>query len=320
MAAEERIEHQIDVESSSRAWDAEIAALADAQHGVVARPQLLELGLGRGAIGRRVEAARLHVVHRGVYAVGRRRLTRMGVWMAAVLACGPDAVLSHRSAAALWGMRSGAPHCVEVSAPGRVGERDGIRARRRAIGPDERTIESGVPVTTVSRTLLDLAAVLRPHELERALEQAEALRLADPIPLAALVERHRGRRGLAALRSALEKGVRPTVTRSELERRFLTFAERAGLPRPNANAWLELAGEWIQVDCAWPEQRLIVELDSRSYHGTAAAFERDRRRDRRLLAAGWRVARVTDRALREDAPALSAQLRAALSAAAGRSA
>jgi hypothetical protein len=187
--------------------------------------------------------------------------------------------------------------------------------RTASLAEDERTIQAGIPVTTVARTLLDLAAVLPLHELNRALEKAEALRLSDPTPLVALAARHRGRRGTANLRRALEQGsVRPMVTKSELERRFLTFAERAGLPRPRTNVWLEIGGEWIEVDCVWPDQRVIIELDSRAYHQTGAAFERDRQRDRRLHAAGWRPIRITDQALRKEPDALVADVRAVLSA------
>ena len=290
-----------------------MAELAGRQHGVVARRQLLELGIGRRAIARRLEARRLHPLHRGVYAVGHRDLSRRGWWMAAVLACGPGAVLSHRSAAALWGIREGSPTRVDVSVPRELGERSALRIRMASLDDDEFTTRAGIPVTTVPRTLLDLAATLQPHELDRALESAEALRLADATPLLALLERHRGRRGIAGLRRALARGpLRPGLTKSELERRFLALAHRAGLPRPEVNAWIEVAGELIQVDCSWRRQRVIVELDSRTYHQTAAAFERDRERDRRAQAAGWRPVRVTDRALC-DQTALVADLRALLS-------
>jgi hypothetical protein len=292
-----------------------IAEIAERQHGVVARWQLLRLGLGRGAIARRLEAERLHLVHRGVYAVGHRRITQMGWWMAAVLACGPDAVLSHRSAAVLWGLLEGSPTRVDVIVPRQRGGRDGVRLHTNTLPPDERTVRAGIPVTTVARTLLDLAAVLDAHELDRALERAEALRLADHTPLVALIERHRGRRGTANLKAAISEGLRPAITKSELERRFLSFVETAGLPRPQTNVWLKIGGEWLEVDCAWPEQRVIVELDSRAYHQTTAAFEQDRKRDRKLQAAGWRPIRVTDRALREEAEALRGELVALLSAA-----
>jgi hypothetical protein len=323
MADDSNLEHQMDVEYSIRRGrgrgDAAIAELADRQHGVVARSQLLGLGFGRGAIARRLEAKRLHPVHRGVYAVGHRRLSQQAWSIAAVLACGPGAVLSHRSAALLWGILEGSRATVEISARRELGSRRGIRARVASIAEDERTVEAGIPVTTVPRTLLDLAAVLQPHELNRALERAEALRLSDPLPLVAVVERHRGRRGTASLRRVLDIGpVRPAITKSELERRFRTFLERAGLPLPQTNVWLQVAGTWIEVDCVWAERRLIVELDSRTYHGTSVAFERDRGRDRGLQAAGWRVVRVTERAMREGPAALGADLRALLSGPAAR--
>jgi very-short-patch-repair endonuclease len=225
-------------------------------------------------------------------------------------------VLSHRCAAALWGILEGWPVTVDVSVPRRLTSRPGVRIREAAIAPDERTVHAGIPVTTVARTLLDLAAVLQPHELNRALERAEALRLADQTSLVALMDRHRGRRGTANLKAAMREGLRPAVTKSELERRFLAFVEQAGLPRPRINLWLQIGGDWLEVDCAWPDQRVIVELDSRAYHQTTAAFERDRQRDRKLQAAGWRAIRVTDRALREEAAVLREELAALLSAAA----
>jgi hypothetical protein len=287
---------------------------------VVSRGQLAALGLGRGAIAERLKKQRLHRIHRCVYAVGYRRLSRMGWWMAAVLACGPDAVLSHRCAAALWGILEGWPTRVDVTVPRRLGVRDGVRSRVAALAPDERTVHAGIPVTTVARTLLDLAADLQLHELNRVLERAEALRLSDPTPLVALIERHPRRRGAANLKAAMKEGIRPAQTKSELERRFLSFVERAGLPLPQANVWLQIGGEWMEVDCAWPKQRVIVELDSRAYHQTTAAFERDRKRDRSVQAAGWRPIRVTARALRQERDALVAELRALLSAAPARSA
>jgi predicted transcriptional regulator of viral defense system len=330
MRAESNIRHQIGVEPAlgprereraepGRGWDASIAELAERQHGVVSRRQLLELGLGRQAIARRREAKRLHDVHRGVYAVGYRRLTRLGGWMAAVLACGPGALLSHRPAGVLLGMLDSCPDRVEVTAPRRLAGRDGIRARQASVALDEQTVVAGIPVTTPARTLLDLAAVLDPHRLARALERAEALRLTSETSLHALLERHAGRPGAACLRRMLAELV-PQHTRSELERRFLTFVEKAGLPRPRTNVWLQLGEDWIEVDAVWSDRRLVVELDSRAHHLTREAFERDRERDRRLQAAGWRVARLTDRALR--APGTSDELRALLSrpVALGRSA
>ena len=282
----------------------------------------MALGLGRGAIAARLKQKRLHRIHRGVYAVGYRLVSRVGWWMAAVLACGPDAVLSHRCAAALWGILEGWPTRVDLTVPSRLRTRDGIRVRVAAIAPRRAHRPRRHPVTTVARTLLDLAADLQLHELNRVLERAEALRLSDRTPLVALIERHPRRRGAANLRAAIRDGIRPAQTKSELERRFLTLVERAGLPLPRANVWLQIGGQWMEVDCAWPNQRVIVELDSRAYHRTTAAFERDRKRDRTVQAAGWRPIRVTDRALRQERDVLVAELRALLelSAAPARSA
>jgi very-short-patch-repair endonuclease len=241
--------------------------------------------------------------------------------MAAVLSCGPDALLSHRPAAALLGIRDGARARIDVTVPRRLRPRDGIRPHRALVPDDERTVHAGIPVTTVPRTLLDLANVLQAHELRRALEQAQALRLADPLTLVAVVQRHPGRRGAAALNAALAEGpLRSSLTRSELERRFLALIDRAGLPKPRVNHWINVGGELIQADCVWPAQRLIVELDSRTWHGTGDAFDRDRRRDRRCLAAGWSVMRVTDRALTAERRELEEELGALLSPAPARSA
>jgi putative AbiEi antitoxin of type IV toxin-antitoxin system len=300
--------------------DAAIAELADRQHGVVSREQLRALGLARGAIDFRVEAKRLHPIYRGVYAVGRRRISQRGVWMAAVLACGLDALLSHRPAAALLGIREGTPATVDVTVPRRLRPRDGIRPHRALVPEDERSVHAGIPTTGVARTLLDLAAVLQPHELRRALERAEALHLTDPLTLVAVVDRHPHRRGAGALTAALADGpLRPSLTRSELERRFLTVVDEAGLPRPLVNHWIDIGGELIQADCFWPDQRLIVELDGRTWHATRDAFDRDRRRDRRCLAAGVPVVRVTAETLNREVRELERELRTLLSSAPARS-
>ena len=244
--------------------------------------------------------------------------------MAAVLACGRDAVLSHRSAAVLWGIRRADPMRTDVTAPARVGRRRGMRAHQASLSADEITEVDGIPVTTVARTLFDLAAVVSAHELRRAMEQAEALRLADHTPLAALVARYPGRRGTALLRRIMRAEARAAgITRSELEDWFLRFVAERGLPAPDPNAWLHLGDDWIEGDCVWPQQRLVVELDSWRHHATKAAFRRDRVRDRRLWLAGWKPMRVTwwdlqeaDR-LEEDlrahftAPARAAPLRSA---------
>lgn len=286
-----------------------MAELAARQHGVVARRQLLEIGLGRRTIARWLEASRLHSLHLGVYALGHRRVSEEGRLMAAALACGPGAVLSHRSAASLWGIRPSATAAIDVTAPRRIGGRAGVSAHRHRLPPDERARKAGIPVTTVPRTLLDLSAVLPRSQVERALERAEMLRLADPLPLAALLARHAGRRGAGVLRSILDSGpIHPTLTRSELEERFLAFVADAGLPRPEVNVAVRISGGWVELDFVWRAERLVVELDGYASHGPSAAFERDRLRDRRLQLAGWRPVRVTWRQLHRDPRSLASDL------------
>ncbi len=166
---------------------------------------------------------------------------------------------------------------------------------------DERAQKDGIPITTVPRTLLDLAAVLPAHQLQRAIEQAEVLRLTDPLSLPAVLRRYPGRRGAASLRKLLEDGqIGATVTRSQLEERFLEFVAAADLPRPEVNAWLHVDGTWIEVDCLWRAERVALELDGHGVHGTPAAFERDRERDRRLHVEGWIPVRITWRQLAKD--------------------
>jgi hypothetical protein len=288
-----------------------MAALAGRQHGVVARRQLTELGLSRHAVGRLLQRGRLHVVHRGVYAVGYRKLTRAGGWMAAVLAAGDGAVLSHRSAAALLGLRDSARARIELTAPRDV-QRPGLRVCHSVLPRDEVTTHDAIPVTTPARTLLDLAALLDEHKLARAAERAEALRLTSPTSLAELTERYPGRPGTPNLRRLIgERRIVPTTTANDFERRFLSLLDAGELPRPLVNESLD---PHTTPDFRWTAQRLIVELDGFETHGTRAAFERDRARDRALMAAGWRVARITKRQL-EAAPAtLAAELRALLSA------
>jgi very-short-patch-repair endonuclease len=290
-------------ESRTGGVDAALAVLAERQHGAVARRQLIELGLRAGAIDRRVKPGRLHLLHRGVYAVGHRRLAQRGCWMAAVLATGPGAVLSYRSAASLWELVSPRSAAIEVTAP-RECDRAGIKAHRTRLPRDEITLVDGIPVTTVPRTLLDLAALLTRSRLERTIERAEALRLTDPISLDELLRRYPRRKGTRSLREVVRRGIEPILTRSELEDRFLAFLEARGLPRPRVNVLIE----GLEVDFVWPEQRLIVELDGRQTHATTAAFERDRERDRILQAAGWRVVRITWRQLQDDPAAIARDL------------
>ncbi len=281
-----------------------IAAFAERQHGVVARRQLVEAGISHRAINLRIERGLLYVVHRGVYAVGHPFLTADGRWMAAPLAAGPAAVLSHRAAGAALLLL--ASSYLEVTVPGKR-RCARVRIHRAVLPPDEITTVRGIPVTTVPRTLLDLAAVLPTHKLERAFHEAEENLLTDSLSLPDLLERYPRREGTPAIRSLLEAGAE--ITRSELEARFRAFAAEFALPPPELNVWLQIQGQWFECDCVWRDERLIVELDGRSFHDTAAAFERDRARDRRLHAAGWRIVRVTWRQLQRDAREVAADLR-----------
>ena len=285
-----------------------IAALAGLQHGVVGRIQLLGLGVGRRAIGHRVESGRLHPVHRGVYAVGHRALSRHGRWMAAVLAAGPGAVLSHGSAAALWGIRDTSRTRIDVITPRTLHARPALRPHCAVLPTDEMTTKDGIPVTTPARTLLDLAAILDRRALERAFNEAEVRRLTSPAPLATLIACHPGKRGTTNLRTLVPDAGRST-TRSELEGRFLSFLDTHDLPHPETNVLIE----GVEVDAAWRAQHLIVELDGYAFHGTRAAFESDRARDRRLTARGWRVIRITWRDLCERPHELATELGALLS-------
>jgi very-short-patch-repair endonuclease len=225
--------------------------------------------------------------------------------MAAVLASGPGAVLSHRSAAAIWGLRPAARTRIDVTTGRALHARPGIQPHRAVLAPDETTTTNGIPTTTVSRTLLDLAAVLPRQAIQRAVNEAEVLRLADATALHALKARHPRHRGI----SKLHEDRLPVLTRSELEARFITFLDDAVLPRPDVNTVIEE----MEVGFAWREQRLIAELDGFAFHTTRRAFEQDRARDRRLQARGWRVIRITWRQLHDERHQLAAELASLLS-------
>jgi very-short-patch-repair endonuclease len=281
--------------------------LAARQHGVVAVDQLRALGLTWDWVDARCRQGWLHRVHRGVYAVGRPALSMEGWWMAAVLACGPGAVLSHRSAGQLWGLVAGpetghrgrhgrsrgAPGAVDVTVPSKSGRkpRTGLTIHRSiTLRSDEVTERDAIPVTTPARTLLDLAAVLSRRKLERAVDEAERLGLCGPAELRAIAQRHRGRPGAGPLNALLRThAIGSTVTRSELEERFLALCRSRRLPQPAVNVPLH----GYIVDFLWPPARLIAEVDGRATHGTSRAFQRDRDRDTRLTAHGYRTLRFT---------------------------
>jgi hypothetical protein len=284
--------HEIHAMCRERGPDAAIGALADLQHDAVGHEQLERLGLGRGAIAHRLKLGRLHRHLPGAYTVGGAGLGREGRLMAAVLSLGHGAVISHRSAADLWGIRKTATAIIEVTLERRVGPRASVYQHESRLPSDERTTRDRIPVTTPGRTLIDLAAVLSPTALERALERAEGLRITHRVPLSELLSRYPRRPGTRTLRELLTRS-RAKPTRDELEARFQEFLSDAGFPRPSINVPLHLNGRWLELDCLWAPQRLVVELDGYETHGTRAAFVRDRRRDRLLEAAGFAVIRVT---------------------------
>jgi very-short-patch-repair endonuclease len=289
-----------------------IADLAARQRGVVTRAQLLEIGLTRDAIDNWVKSARLHSLYRAVYLLGHARPMEGARELAAVLASGPDAVLSHGSAARMWRLLSVEAADVDVTVPGRdCRSRPGIRMHRVA-ALDRRDVRKlgGIPITTPARTILDLAAAVSSRELERALSEAQARRLAPSNQLLPLLARCSGRPGARALRALIEEGSAAALTRSEAEERLLALIRVARLPAPETNVRV---GRY-EVDFLWRDRGLVVEVDGFKYHSSRAAFERDRVRDAELGALGFRVIRVTWRQIVDGPEELIARLGAALAA------
>jgi very-short-patch-repair endonuclease len=219
--------------------------------------------------------------------------------MAAVLAFGDGAVLSHRHAAALWGLAGPVDTAIDVTVDGRNGRsrRKGLTPHRSRLHPEDRNSRYGIPVTSVARTLLDLAEAVSPTQLQRAYEAAERLELLDMRGLDAVLERGSGRRGVGLVRALADYD--PTAAaraRSELERRFLDLVRAAELPTPLVNTYVE----GLEVDAHWPAARLVVELDSYEFHRGRLAFERDRAKIARLRLAGYEVLPLTDRLLRQE--------------------
>jgi very-short-patch-repair endonuclease len=267
--------------------------------------QLEAVGWSRTVICRRVRTGALHRRYRGVYAVGHTALTREGEWLAAVLACGPGAALASFSAAVLWGLIPDGEGSIHVTAERQRRAPAGVVLHRTASLPAEDVVRrDGIPVTSPERTLLDLAATAAPALLARAVEQAAVLEL---VRRDRLLERSANRPGAAALRAAL--ATEPSLTRSEAERSLLELLRRAGLPRPRTNVRIGP----FELDAYWPDHRLAAEIDGYAYHGHREAFERDRRRDAALQAAGIRVVRITWRELTRHRDRLIATLAALLS-------
>jgi very-short-patch-repair endonuclease/predicted transcriptional regulator of viral defense system len=269
-------------------WSA-VWELARRQHGVVARWQLLALGMNADAIQHRIERGRLHPIHRGVYAVGRPELTRHGRWMAAVLACGREAMLSHTCAAELWGVLEAVPGPIDVSIPEpRRVRRTGIRVHRRQHLAADASERDGIPVTDVVTTFIDLAADLVRGDLEEAINRADRLDLITPQALRASAECKAQRRGVGTLREVLDRRTF-TLTDSQLEREFRPIAADAGLPSPLTQERLH----GFRLDFYWPDLGLVVETDGLRYHRTPAQQARDRVRDQVLTAAGITCLRFT---------------------------
>lgn len=276
-----------------------IAETATSQGGVVSLDQLRDEGVSRRRAAERADDGTLHRIHRGVYAVGHRSISRNAHLRAALLACGGGAVLSHGTAAAFHRLFDEWPHFVDVTVPVEAGRKiDGIRCRRcRYPEPDEVEVRDGLAVTTVARTLVDLAGMLRLPDLRKVVGRAAIRRRLDPQAVDIAIYNAKGRRGLKKLELALipyrtTDGKVPDV-RSDFETLVLPQLLDMGLPRPSTNAPLHIDGERFLVDFFWEKERVVVESDGRETHETPTAFQDDRRRDQFLAAAGYRVLRIT---------------------------
>lgn len=288
--------------------------VAARQFGVVRKDQVEACGLDRGGLEHRLATGRLQRLWRGVYAFGHQELTRQGHLIAAVFACGPGAVLSHLTAAVEWELLLREGDGIDITVPTRGGrpKRPGIRLHGvRRLHPEDVTVKDGIPITTPARTLVDLSAVVSNRLVERAFEQAQIRRLLHPGELEAAIERARGRK-TRALRTLIARERRAsTVTRSELEERFLALARRGGLGEPELN--VRVAG--YEVDFLWREQRRVIEVDGYAFHRTRQAMTRDRRKDDDLEAAGYRVTRFTADQILYDPDETIARARRALAGA-----
>lgn len=283
-----------------------LARLADRQHGIVTAGQMLRLGYSTATIRRAGEAGRLYRVHRGVYSVGRREMSQHGRCLAAVAACRPDALLSHASAAWLWGLLPTCPAVPEVTIPRRGRRRDGIRVHYGLnLADEDRTEYERIPVTALARTMLDVAATRKRWDLDTAIQRAERLGLLDLDPIDALLERQMGARGTKPLREAIEIYRDPGFFRARSERLFLALVKKAGLPRPAINHFV--AGH--EVDAYWEAERFAVEVDGWEGHRGRASFESDPLRIENLKLAGIEAIRITARRIEREPEAVGERLR-----------
>lgn len=286
-----------------------LARAAAAQHGVVARWQLLRRGVSAKEVRGLVARGHLQPLHHGVYAVGHRILTQRGWWMAAVLAGGQGSVLSHRSAAQAHGVLWRGEIAIEVIRPRFHRRREDIRSHQAVLRPDEVTVVDRIPMTTAFRAAFDLAALGERRLVEHVVHEIKHQRLAETVSFEELLRRHPRKRGAGLLRDVLDSKAPVGVTRNEFEAGFVAFLDEFGLPRPAMNAALALRGRFYEIDALWRRQRLAAELDGRETHDTDDAYESDRERDRILLADGWRTIRITWRHLRDNRRALASDLR-----------
>lgn len=293
--------------------DAQLAALAARQHGGITLAQLQELGIARRTVERWVARGRLHRVHRGVYVVGHTAISDRGRWQCAVLAARAPAALSHRSAAALWGIRRQVRRIDVVSPRPRRPSGEVTFHRTASLDAVDVTHVDGIAVTTVARTVVDLGAMLTPAQLARVMYEAEYHRLLDVAAVRDCVERFAKRPNAHVIRSALALNQSGSAgTRSRLEDRFLSLVESWGIPPPLLNEQLTVGGETFELDAWWPKARLCVEVDGPG-HGRSRAMRADARRDGVLAAAGIHVMRVTSNDLRNRRRQLRRTLAEALS-------
>lgn len=285
----------------------DLADLAARQHGVVSVRQLKRLlGYTQRRVDLAVQAGRLHHLYTGVFAVGHTDLSLYGQCLAAVLACGPGSLLSHYSAAWLWGLSPTQPAPVHVTTPVPRGRRPPIRLHRASkLAAADRALEQGIPVTSVARTLLDQAAVVSDRRLRRQLKRSEELELFDLAAVHEVLDRNRGHRGATPLKRALALYEPPPFTRSEFEGLFFDAVAAAGLPVPRVN--FNVAG--MEVDLFWPDHRFAVELDLYETHGTRESFEEDRLRRENLLLEGIGMTSVTGQRFAREPDAVLARLR-----------
>jgi predicted transcriptional regulator of viral defense system len=293
--------------TSTPSRDAAVAAVASRQEGVVSTAQLRAAGLDANAVHRRVRSGRLHPLGGGVYAVGHTALSPRGRLFAAVLGAGEGAVISHRSAGALWGFLPSAAARIDVLTARRLDRRPGVVVHRtRSLPADEVVVVDDLPLTSVARTLVDLAAVVDHRRLQRAVHEAEVLRLLDVRAVETVLARSSGRRGTGRLRALVHVPAAPT--KSELERRFVALCADAGLPPPAVNTRLGR----FRPDFLWAPERLVVETDGAATHDTRRGFERDRRKDVELAKAGFHVVRFTWQRVVGDPEGVANDVRALL--------